>query len=80
MAGASILAVAYLMPLFYLGWSLFFGRCAAENPWRATGLEWQTASPPPEDNFARTPTVTTGPYHYDAATGGAIAQDGTVYA
>ena len=27
-AGASILAVAYLLPLFYLGWSLFFGRRA----------------------------------------------------
>ena len=41
-AGASILAVAYLLPLFYLGWSLFFGRRAAANPWQATGLEWQT--------------------------------------
>jgi cytochrome c oxidase subunit 1 len=27
-AGASILALAYVLPLFYLGWSLFFGRRA----------------------------------------------------
>jgi len=77
-AGASILAVAYLLPLLYLGWSLLRGPYAGANPWAATGLEWQTPSPPPERNFIRTPTVTTGPYHYDAATGGGIAQNGTV--
>ena len=32
-AGASILAVAYLMPLFYLTWSLFRGAGAPANPW-----------------------------------------------
>jgi cytochrome c oxidase subunit 1 len=62
--GASILAVAYLLPLFYLGWSLFFGRRAANNPWQATGLEWQTPSPPPAHNFAKTPEVVREPYHY----------------
>ena len=46
-AGASVLALAYALPLFYLGWSLFCGRRAGPNPWQATGLEWQTASPPP---------------------------------
>ena len=25
------------------------------NPWKATGLEWQTPSPPPRDNFDETP-------------------------
>jgi cytochrome c oxidase subunit 1 len=63
-AGASILAVAYLLPLFYLGWSLWRGGRAPENPWGATGLEWQTASPPGERNFAATPVVTRGPYTY----------------
>src|SRR6201988_4485045 len=38
-AGASILAVVYLLPLFYLVWSLRYGRRAGPNPWRATGLE-----------------------------------------
>src|SRR5690348_6231318 len=78
-AGASILAVAYTLPLFYLGWSLVRGPRAMPNPWQATGLEWQTESPPPKDNFGRTPTVTAGPYEYDAAAGVAIAQNGTVY-
>jgi cytochrome c oxidase subunit 1 len=63
-AGASILAVGLVLPLFYLLGSLFQGRRAGPNPWKATGLEWQTASPPPPDNFAVTPVVTTGPYHY----------------
>jgi cytochrome c oxidase subunit I len=62
--GAAILAIAYLLPLFYLGWSLFHGKRAGDNPWHATGLEWQTSSPPPAHNFAVTPTVTRGPYEY----------------
>jgi cytochrome c oxidase subunit 1 len=63
-AGASILAVAYLMPLFYLGWSLFRGARAPANPWGATGLEWTTPSPPPKENFPETPIVTWEPYDY----------------
>src|SRR5438105_952115 len=63
-AGASILALAYALPLFYLGWSLFFGRRAGPNPWQATGLEWQTPSPPPAHNFLETPVVTREPYCY----------------
>jgi len=63
-AGASILAIAYLLPLFYLGWSLFFGRRASENPWQVTGLEWQTPSPPPSHNFETPPRVTRDPYQY----------------
>jgi len=63
-AGASILGVGYALPLFYLGWSFFYGRKAGPNPWGATGLEWQTASPAPEHNFETTPVVTTGPYAY----------------
>ena len=63
-AGASILAIGYLLPLVYLGWSLLRGERAGPNPWNATGLEWQTPSPPPTHNFARTPLVTRGPYEY----------------
>ena len=63
-AGASILVVGYLLPFLYLLWSLKNGKRAPRNPWGATGLEWQTASPPPKDNFAETPVVTTGPYDY----------------
>ncbi|WP_109107651.1 cytochrome c oxidase subunit I [Azospirillum sp. TSO35-2] len=63
-AGASILAVGYALPLFYLGWSLVRGKRAGANPWAATGLEWQTSSPPPTHNFDKTPTVTRPPYQY----------------
>src|SRR5213080_4756042 len=45
-AGASILAVGYLLPMVYLVWSMRYGRKAGDNPWDATGLEWQTPSPP----------------------------------
>jgi cytochrome c oxidase subunit I len=79
-AGASILAIAYLLPLGYLGWSLLRGERAGPNPWRATGLEWQTSSPPPKDNFERTPVVTAGPYLYDPEAGGFTAQNGAVNA
>ena len=63
-AGAVILAAGYLLPLFYLTWSLFRGARAPDNPWGATGLEWKTSSPPPTENFFRTPVVTEGPYDY----------------
>ena len=63
-AGASILAVGYLLPLVYLVWSLKYGKIAGPNPWGATGLEWQTPSPPPTDNFSEIPIVTEGPYEY----------------
>jgi cytochrome c oxidase subunit 1 len=63
-AGASILGVAYVLPLFYLIGSLWFGKPAGRNPWHATGLEWQTASPPPTENFDKTPIVVRPPYQY----------------
>ena len=62
--GAAILAVAYLLPLFYLGYSLFFGARASANPWDAPGLEWQTPSPPPRIQFQVQPVVTRAPYQY----------------
>src|SRR6266849_471024 len=62
--GALILAVAYVLPLIYFGWSLIYGRRAPANPWNATGLEWQTSSPPPKENFHRVPRVDVGPYAY----------------
>jgi len=64
-AGASILAVGYLLPLGYLLYSLRYGPRTGSNPWGATGLEWTTTSPPPRDNFAVTPIVVRGPYEYD---------------
>jgi len=63
-SGAVILAFAYLQPMGYLAWSLVWGRKAPANPWGATGLEWQTSSPPPKENFRTPPVVRTGPYEY----------------
>jgi cytochrome c oxidase subunit 1 len=66
-AGASVLGVGYLLPLLYLTWSLRYGARAPANPWGATGLEWQTTSPPPTENFATTPVVTRDAYDYHEA-------------
>ena len=64
-AGAVILAVAYLLPLFYLPLvAAAAGDAPAAIHGSATGLEWQTPSPPPKENFARTPRVDAGPYQY----------------
>jgi cytochrome c oxidase subunit 1 len=63
-AGASILGIGYLLPVIYLLWSLRYGKKAPANPWHATGLEWQTTSPPPKHNFDETPVVTGPPYDY----------------
>jgi cytochrome c oxidase subunit 1 len=63
-AGASILAVGYLVPLVYLIWSMRYGRVAGPNPWGASGLEWETPSPPPTLNFDVPPIVTEAPYSY----------------
>jgi cytochrome c oxidase subunit 1 len=63
-AGASILGVGYLIPMIYLVWSMRYGKAAGDNPWQATGLEWQTPSPPPTENFEATPVVTEPPYAY----------------
>jgi len=63
-AGASILGVGYILPMLYFLWSLRYGQVAGANPWNATGLEWETPSPPPTDNFERTPVVTEEPYAY----------------
>ena len=64
-AGASILGVGYLIPLVYLVWSIRYGPPAPSNPWNATGLEWQTPSPPPTENFETTPVVTEEAYAYE---------------
>jgi cytochrome c oxidase subunit I len=72
-AGASVLAVGYLLPLLYLSWSFRYGSRASANPWNATGLEWQTPSPPPTENFPSIPSVSSDPYDYPHLQGGNAA-------
>src|SRR5262249_30093429 len=71
-AGASILAVGYVLPLVYLLLSLKYGKPAGPNPWKATGLEWQTPSPPPPQNFPTPPVVPNAPYQYSEEVPGVI--------
>ena len=65
-AGATILGIGYLLPIIYFAWSMRYGEKASDNPWHATGLEWQTASPPPTFNFDETPVVRHEAYDYPA--------------
>ncbi len=63
--GATVLALGYLLPAFYLGWSIFKGPKASQNPWGAKGLEWEVADTPPTTfNFESTPVVTEEAYQY----------------
>jgi cytochrome c oxidase subunit 1 len=61
-----ILGLGFVIPLFYMLWSLKYGQPAGKNPWGAKGLEWEIDSPPPPHNFAKTPIVTQEAYAYAA--------------
>ena len=63
-AGLVALGVGYLLPLIYLIWSLRYGPKAEDNHWGAVGLEWNTTSPPPTENFTTSPVVTWDAYEY----------------
>jgi cytochrome c oxidase subunit 1 len=56
--GATVMGVGYMLVAIYLLWSLYAGPIASANPWRAYGLEWETTSPPPIENFLETRVVT----------------------
>ncbi len=47
-------------------WSLFAGKKAERNPWKANTLEWTAPSPPPHGNFESIPVVYRGPYEYSS--------------
>jgi cytochrome c oxidase subunit 1 len=64
-AGATVLGVGYMLPILYLGWSLKYGAVAGNNPWQATGLEWQIQSPPLTENFLETPIMDHEAYDYE---------------
>ena len=62
--GSYILAVSTFPFLFNIAWSIFKGKPAPRNPWRALTLEWQTSSPPIIENFEEEPVLWAGPYDY----------------
>jgi cytochrome c oxidase subunit I len=57
--GGAIQAVAILMLVANIIYSLKRGPKAPRNPWNAPTLEWATESPPVEHNFNKIPTVHT---------------------
>ena len=64
-AGASVLGLGFVIPVFYFSWSLLYGKDAGSNPWGARGLEWEVCTSPPDaHNFHETPVVTKGAYAY----------------
>jgi cytochrome c oxidase subunit 1 len=64
---AIILAAFQLVFVFNFLWSLFKGKPAGRNPWKANTLEWEAPTPPPHGNFpGPLPTVYRGPYEYSS--------------
>lgn len=60
-----IFGISSFIFLFNFFWSLFRGKKAGPNPWRATTLEWTTSSPPPHGNWqGETPKVHRWAYDY----------------
>ncbi len=68
-AGASVLGIGLVLPLVYLTYSIFFGKNAKANPWMLPGLEWRIPSPPPTENFDKTPVVTWEAYEFGEENG-----------
>jgi cytochrome c oxidase subunit 1 len=62
--GSWILAAGLFLMAGYLFASLRKPMDAPANPWSATGLEWQTPSPPSTHNFDHVPVVTEEAYNY----------------
>ncbi|MBZ0274757.1 MAG: cytochrome c oxidase subunit I [Anaerolineae bacterium] len=62
--GSAVLGTAALLLIWNLYKSLYTGRIAGANPWRALTLEWATTSPPPAHNFTGDPVPFHDPYGY----------------
>jgi len=62
--GSYILALSTFPFIINIIWSLYKGKEAGRNPWKALTLEWQTASPPIIENFEEEPVLWAGPYDY----------------
>ena len=62
---ATCVLIAFQIP-FVINFfhSIWKGKKAEQNPWKATTLEWSAASPPPHGNWKTLPTVYRGPYEY----------------
>jgi cytochrome c oxidase subunit 1 len=64
---AILLGVAQIVFAVNFLWSLFKGKKAESNPWKANTLEWTAPSPPPHGNWGEVlPVVHRGPYEYSS--------------
>lgn len=63
-AGAYMIGLGFVIGFVTIIHGLLKGEKAGPNPWGAKTLEWTTSSPPPHENFLKTPIVTAGPYEY----------------
>ncbi|MCG8510587.1 MAG: cbb3-type cytochrome c oxidase subunit I, partial [Rhodospirillales bacterium] len=82
--GAYVLGIGLFIVLGVWIHSLLRGKQAPANPWGANSLEWHTASPPPHENFAKTP-IATDPYDYthwkyDEKLDGYVLEEGDTFA
>lgn len=59
-----ILGISTFIVIYNMIWSLYNGKIAGSNPWRALTLEWTTTSPPPPYNFIGDPIPYDDPYGY----------------
>ncbi len=62
--GSLLINIGFFMALWVVVHGLLRGPKASKNPWGAKTLEWTTLSPPPHENFDKTPEVKAGPYEY----------------
>jgi len=60
--GSWLIGLGFVVALFTIIKGILSGPAAGSNPWGAKTLEWQTSSPPPHENFLKTPTVTKEAY------------------
>ncbi len=77
-AGAYLLGLSSIPFAINIIWSVFKGKEAGRNPWRALTLEWQTSSPPIIENFEEIPVLWSGPYDYGIDSEEAEGDDGSV--
>jgi len=63
-AGASLLAIGFVIIAIYLIYALLRGEIAGDNPWNSKGIEWLTTSPPDKHNFPKPIVVTQDPHSY----------------
>ena len=59
-----VMLVAQFIFLWNFFYSMFKGKKAGRNPYKANTLEWVAPSPPGHGNFDEMPTVYRGPYEY----------------